>query len=107
MSQTVPEPLTLTPPLTIRSIDGLHARLLAPLQAGRSVVLEIETEADCDLSVLQLLEAARRYARERGVSLTLSNPVGARIRETLGRAGFLSDMDADASRFWFHRKDVQ
>ena len=108
MSSTIPldDAVVLPQPLTIRNAEAIRELLLSQLQVRQTVVVEFGTD-DADLSVIQVLESARLFARERDVSLTLSSPVGEQTLATLRRAGFLTGKDPASTQFWLHRKEVQ
>lgn len=101
------ERVSLSPPLGLRNVDALHEQLLAALQQGRPVVIEIDETAEADLSVIQLIEAARLHGLAVETPVSLAVAVNAQMTETLRRAGFLSGMDDTSHQFWFHRKDHQ
>ena len=52
--------------LTIRSIAQAHARLRDALQAHASLTVGVASDAVADLTFIQLVESARRSARESG-----------------------------------------
>lgn len=101
------ETLVLPKPLSIRNADTIRELLLGQLQERHEVVVELEDDADSDLSIIQLLEAARIDARSRGASFNLSKPASQQMQATLRRAGFLSEGDPASCMFWLHRKEVQ
>jgi hypothetical protein len=92
----------LAAPLSIRSVEAMHEVVKNALMDHVEVVVDIETDAVPDLSILQLIEAARLYAASVGKSFRLQNPASVSVRKTLARAGLVSKDDADFNRFWFH-----
>ncbi len=99
--------LQLADPLSIRSVEAIHDVVKNALMEHAEVVLDIEPDANPDLSILQLIEVARLYAASIGKSFRLQSPVSASVRETLARAGLLSKGDTAFNRFWFHDEDCQ
>lgn len=59
---------------------------------------DVAEDAVIDLTFIQLLESARRTARETGVAFGLAAPATGALRETLERGGFL--VAADDQDFW-------
>ena len=76
--------------LTIRTIADAHQRLSAALAESSVVKAEVAADAAVDLSFVQLLESARRTARETGVAFDLATPAAGQLREALERGGFLA-----------------
>jgi hypothetical protein len=83
---------------TIRTVSEAHRRLAEAFDASSAVEAGVEAETPVDLSFVQLIESARRTAREAGASFRLAGPATGLLRETLERGGFLA---APADReFW-------
>jgi anti-anti-sigma regulatory factor len=81
---------------------GLLADDLTLAFAGDAAVrLDLSAVAAPDLSVVQLVESARRTARAAGRDFALASAVPAPFHALLTRAGFLPASDDDAM-FWFH-----
>ncbi len=93
-----PVRLTLERSVTVRNIDGLHANLLAMLSQQCPVVIDCSALEETDLSLIQLLVAARRSAQQSGRSLALAGPAMGALQVALRQGGFLSGADGDA--FW-------
>ena len=101
-----PETVTLPSSLSIRGITTIHETLLSAFQESSAVVLDIPEDASVDLSFVQLIESSRLYAREQSKFITLKKPAGKSVVDTLGRAGFLENMDEASRLFWLHGKDI-
>ena len=84
--------------LTIKTIAGAHARLTEVFGASGAVKADVAEDAVVDLTFVQLIESARRTARETGVAFDLAAPAAGQLRETLARGGFLAA--ADDQEFW-------
>ena len=88
----------------VRTITEFHQKLLQALQQNSAVRVKLDTAADVDLTFVQLVESARRFATAAGKDLALSAPAAAGVREILQRGGFLA---AAADRmFWLHQAGV-
>ncbi|MGV8937954.1 MAG: STAS domain-containing protein [Allorhizobium sp.] len=105
--QQTPEIVKFNDPLTIRSMNTLHQELLQSLNANDAVALEIPTGAQVDISFVQLIEAARRYALSKDKPITLINPADGELLEVLRRGGFLDAISAGSAQFWLHQGKVQ
>ena len=91
--------------LNIRGVVEAHARLTEVLAASNAVVVDVEANASVDLTFVQLLESARRTAREGGGSIRLARPAEGSLLETLERGGFLAaEPDRD---FWLMQAEVR
>jgi hypothetical protein len=84
--------------LTIRGIAEAHATLLGAFAGDRAVVAEIDPSALADLTLVQLIESARRTAAERGLDFALAGPPRGALVDVLRRGGFLETPDSQA--FW-------
>jgi hypothetical protein len=99
--------LTLPSTLSIRHAAAVREELLAALQKHEAVEVEFPEGCDADLSLIQLIEAARRQADSQGKRLSLKAAASGRVFDVLERGGFLSDMAPAFSQFWLHRKEIQ
>jgi hypothetical protein len=91
--------------LNIRSIVEAHGRLTKLMAASSAVVADVAPDASVDLTFIQLLESARRTAREASGSFRLARPADGALLETLERGGFLA---APADRdFWLMQAEVR
>jgi anti-anti-sigma regulatory factor len=73
----------------LREVAGLAAALTAALAAHPAVTLTAATLTEIDVSVLQVLVAARKSAVKAGKSLRFAAPPAGALRQTLVKAGFL------------------
>lgn len=106
MYKTVTEPdqNSEIPKFTIREIAEIHQQLLQAFAGANRLCLDIDDDAQVDLSFVQLIEAARRYAEESGKTLLLARPAGANVRAVLDRCGLAAASSARSARFWFHEE---
>jgi hypothetical protein len=86
--------------LTIRSINDVRARMIDALDGRAQVTAKIADDAVVDLTFVQLMESARRSAREGGKGLCLAAPASGMLLETLQRGGFLTGDDTARRDFW-------
>ncbi|CAH0342072.1 STAS domain-containing protein [Rhizobium sp. CECT 9324] len=100
-------PLTLPSTLSIRHASAVRDQLLAALAQHDAVEVEFPDGCEADLSLIQLIEAARRHADSHGKRLTLKAAANGRVFDVLERGGFLADMAPAFSQFWLHRKEIQ
>jgi hypothetical protein len=84
--------------LTIQSVGEARERLLSAFAETASVTADIQPDATVDLSFLQLIEAARRTARESGLAFGLGRPAEGQLLQALERGGFLAA--AEQREFW-------
>ena len=75
--------------LTIRSAGEARERLLRAFDQSRDICADIAPEAGPDLAFVQLIESARRTAREAGGAFALARPATGKLVEILERGGFL------------------
>jgi ABC-type transporter Mla MlaB component len=86
--------------LTIRSINEIRTRMNDALRDHADVTADIADDAAVDLTFVQLLESARRSARETGKAFALAGPATGALKETLERGGFLAGDDRSRREFW-------
>lgn len=89
-------------PLTVQYIARLHGEILAKFQECDALVLEIPPETPADLSAVQLILAARRYASTHAKQFALANPASGPLRDVLERSGFLENRSGETHKFWLH-----
>ncbi len=85
---------------SIRNTVQHHEVLSAALSAGVDVSLDLGDVQDADLAFVQLIIAARRSAKDRGLALTLSDPAPEPILQILERGGFIGPAPDDRRHFW-------
>jgi hypothetical protein len=84
--------------LTLRAIGGAHQQLRDALAAHPQVAVAVDPAATVDLTLVQLLESARRSADEQGRGFELAAPASGGLLETLTRGGFVET--ANQRAFW-------
>ncbi|MEO3387226.1 STAS domain-containing protein [Mesorhizobium sp. CAU 1741] len=90
----------LSGPLTIRRAGEIRDTLLAALASHQSTTLELQDDAEADISFVQLLLAAQQSARAQGKQLALKQPSAGPLLAVLDSGGFI---DADTAGFWTKR----
>jgi ABC-type transporter Mla MlaB component len=83
--------VTLDGPLTVRGIDAIQARLAAALTRHTIVTVDCAAATEVDLSLIQLLLAARASATHAGKTLRLGGPADGALHASLVSGGFLPD----------------
>jgi hypothetical protein len=101
------ESISLPNSLVIRNISAIHDSIAAQLRDSNAICLEIPSEADVDLSFVQLMEAARLHAKSSGKSIRLSSPAQGALLNVLQRAGFVDSFTEEDRQFWFHNEVYQ
>lgn len=90
--------------LTIVKSEDLRSKILSAFDEVGSVLVSFDPKSPVDLTFVQLMESARRTAREDGRGLSLAAPAGGPLREALERGGFRS---APADRaFWLLEEEA-
>lgn len=93
-----PAIVTIAGTADIKTAAKLHKQLLLAFRKNGSVELDISKATDFDLTFVQSVEAARRFAATQKRSFSLSAPAPGVLEQILWRGGFLSN--ADDSSFW-------
>lgn len=98
--------LAFSGPLTVQNAAKYRSELIAKFEQCDQDGFELELVADsaADLSGVQLILAARRFASEHRKQFGLAKPAGGTLREVLEQGGFLRNDTADARSFWLHEK---
>ncbi len=101
------EPISMPNSLVIRNISNIHASIVAQLQDSNAILLDIPSDAEVDLSFVQLVESARLHAKLSGKSIRLSSPAQGALLAVLQRAGFVDSFREEDNEFWFHNEVYQ
>ncbi|MCJ8056015.1 STAS domain-containing protein [Shinella curvata] len=96
--------LTLPTALTIRNISAVRELILDSLNNKSTTILDIDGDAQVDLSFVQLVTAARKQAEAQAARLVLARPAAGDLYDVLKRGGFLDEMTPDAAHFWLHQE---
>lgn len=74
--------------LTVRRIAEIKTQVQKTLAAATDVSIEIGAEAECDMTVLQLLCAAHRTASRQGKTLRLCGEIPVQFKMIMDLGGF-------------------
>lgn len=91
----------------IRNISKFYPELSAALSGTQPVILDIAGDPEVDLAFVQVVEAARLFARTHGKTLSLSQPASGSLLDVLGRAGFIENASHEDALFWLHKGSAQ
>ncbi len=86
----------------IRNISEIHNEIYSVFTTANGVALDTAACTEADLSLVQLIESARLYARASGKTFRLAAPPGPAVEAVLRRAGFLEKAAEEDRRFWFN-----
>ncbi|WP_181242860.1 STAS domain-containing protein [Caulobacter vibrioides] len=100
MSDTSEYIVSFSGNLTVSSIAEAYAALTAGMELGGPVVVNLDAVEEADLTLPQLLEAARRTAAAKGQLIRLEKPAQGLVLQVLQRGGFLNSDDANRLDFW-------
>jgi anti-anti-sigma regulatory factor len=89
--------------IDVRSIAAAHEKLLRAFENGGDVVCDLAGLGAADLTLVQLIESARRAAQCDGRAFSLAAPVSGALHEILRRGGFLDAEAASHRAFWLHQ----
>lgn len=78
-------------------------RLREAWESGEDLVLDLGAAVSADISLIQVIEAARVQARAEGRTVRLVQPANSDISQVLGQSGLLWADDEDDLQFWFHQ----
>ncbi|SMF75349.1 ABC-type transporter Mla maintaining outer membrane lipid asymmetry, MlaB component, contains STAS domain [Tistlia consotensis] len=101
--------LALDGPATVREAEAMHAKLAALLPAHGEIEVDCSAVSEADLSLVQLLLAARRSAGREGKRLVLAAPAEGALLEALTQGGLLAEVRGEAGpdqAFWTKGRDA-
>jgi hypothetical protein len=90
--------------VSIRNIKSIHSDLLTYVGNNKAIEIDLDTCQDADLSLVQLIEAARKTVATSGRTISLTKPANDTIQSTLRRAGFLDKLSPEDAKFWLHKE---
>ena len=93
--------------MTIRTIELAREAILDAFAEHDSVEIDLSDIAEADLSLVQLVAAARMHAARQGKGLRLTHPANAALAALLQRAGFLAEPTTEDLAFWCHGDQLQ
>ena len=97
--------LVLDGNLTIRNIESVHLKLTDAISRRSQIVIDCRSADEVDVSMVQLLLAARAGAASAGRRLVLAHPADGALLDVLVRGGFLQPAGAQPhpdTSFWLN-----
>lgn len=88
--------------VTTASVVPFAAELASKLEQNDAIELDLTAVAEADVSLLQVVCAARGQAERDGKGMRLTSPANDDLTALLERAGFLTDIPSADQNFWFH-----
>jgi len=85
--------------ISVRNIDAVRSEILQALSSHTTVHIDCSGIESTDLSLIQLLLAARHSAQAAGKQILLHPPPSDTLHEALLRGGFAQD-SSDVDPFW-------
>jgi hypothetical protein len=92
------------PKVNIRNIKDVHSEFLTHVKNSAAIEIDLDGCEDADLSLIQLLESARKSAAADNKSISLTKPANDIVLSTLERAGFAEAFSAGDAKFWLHKE---
>jgi len=86
----------------MQTIATIWSDLAEALETHDAITVDCTEVVDADLSIVQLLEAARGQAARSHKTLALAAPAGPAITAVLERGGFLTEPSPEFRDFWCH-----
>jgi ABC-type transporter Mla MlaB component len=84
----------------LRNIEEAFEKVKAAYDEGEGFEIDLSAVTDLDLTLVQLIESARRGAAASGKMVRLSAPARGMVKEALQRGGFLSEPADERTQFW-------
>jgi anti-anti-sigma regulatory factor len=88
--------IVLKGPVTLQAVEAIHGQFLA-LEDRPAITVDCSAATEVDVSLVQLILAARASALASGRSVALAKPADGALLDTLERGGFLSSAHDE---FW-------
>lgn len=90
--------------VSIRNISDVYTDLLRFVNNSPEIEIDLDGCEDLDLSLIQLIESARKTAANESKSIKLTKPANEVVLSTLRRAGLVDAFSADDAKFWLHKE---
>lgn len=91
----------------VRTAEAIRASILEAFEQDAIVELDASALVEVDLSIVQLIEAARAHAGRTGSTIRLTAPANGALADLLRRAGTLTHPTAEDIDFWCHGDQPQ
>ncbi|MCJ2183967.1 STAS domain-containing protein [Novosphingobium sp. 1949] len=99
--------VTLGQSATIRTVHEVRNALLEGFEKDGAVTVDAARVEEVDLSLIQLLDAARTHAAAKGLAFALTAPANAALAAMLERNGFLTAPSSAELAFWLQGETQQ
>jgi hypothetical protein len=90
--------------VNIRNIKDIHSEFLTHVKNNAAIEIDLDGCQDADLSLIQLIESARKSAEADNKSISLTKPAKDIVLSTLERAGLAEAFSAGDAKFWLHKE---
>jgi hypothetical protein len=90
--------------VNIRNIKDVHTDFSTYVKSNANIEINLDSCEDIDLSLIQLVESARKSAETEAKSISLTKPANDIIQATLKRAGLLDAFSNGDAKFWLHKE---
>lgn len=90
--------------VSIRNINDVYSELLRFVDDNQEIEIDLEICEDLDLSLIQLIESARKTAAAESKIIRLTKPANEAVLSTLHRAGLVEGFSANDTKFWLHKE---
>jgi hypothetical protein len=90
--------------VNIRNIKDIHSEFLTHVKNTAAVEIDLDGCEEADLSLIQLIESARKSAAAGNKSISLTKPANDMVLSTLKRAGLAEAFSAGDAKFWLHKE---
>jgi ABC-type transporter Mla MlaB component len=104
LSEDASNTVVLSGTVAVKSINLSFQRLEEAFAGasgtGRSLSIDLGEVFEADVTLVQLIESARRTAAQSGIAIRLSAPARDPVMKILQRGGFLTDPPDARTLFW-------
>jgi hypothetical protein len=90
--------------VNIRNIKDVHTELSAYVEGNPALEIDLDGCVETDLSLIQLIESARKTAAAQSKFISLTKPANDTVRATLERAGLFDALSPADAKFWLHKE---
>lgn len=90
--------------VNIRNIKDIYQEFSAYVNKNNNVEIDLDNCQDIDLSLIQLIESARKTAAAGSGSISLTKPANDIVHSTLQRAGLMDAFSSEDAKFWLHKE---
>jgi len=87
----------------IRAAVELRATLLEVLSSHDEVEIQSDAVAEADVSTVQLLLSAQKFADLHGKTLRMAHPLSSALRDVVDAAGLREAPHSMSQSFWFQQ----